>query len=126
MDDASSPGKQPELPQRGENLLPPAEAQDFKEELDWARDGLGFQESPIKIRGDMEVAEGRREPAGAAGRIELQQQQQVLAVVVLPKEEKTLGQRFEEMRKTREERDMEKLRRKAQKAKEPRYEEEAE
>ena len=41
-----------------------------------------------------------------------------MAAVVQPRVEKTLGHRYEEMKKTREEREMEKLRRKAQKIKE--------
>ena len=114
MDDARSPGKQPEVPQEEENLLPRVEDQEVKKGLDWARDGLGMEDSPIKAKGDNEVADEHREPAVAPGKAEpQQQQQQILAVVVQPKEDKTLGQRFEEMRRTREERKIEKLRRKA-------------
>ena len=127
MDDASPPGqRKPEVPREEVNLLPREEDQEVKAVLDWGLEGLG-PDTPIKMKGDDKVAQEHREPAVALGREEPQKQQQrIQAGVVKPKEEKTLGQRFEEMRKTREERDMEKSRRKAQKAKEPRYEEEAE
>ena len=105
MDDASPPGqKKTEVPQEEAKLLPHEEVQEVKVVLDWALECLE-PDTPVKVSGDNEVAQAK-------------QQQQVQVGVVKPKEEKTLGERFEEMRKTREEREMEKLRRKAQKAKE--------
>ena len=103
MDDASTPGqKKPEMPRGEKNLLLRGEEEDVKAKLDWGVEGLR-DDTPAKVKDGQDVA---------------QEQQQVLTGVVKPKEEKTLGERFEELRRTRAEREIEKLRRKAQKARE--------
>ena len=76
MDDASPPGKKPEVPREEGNLLPRVEDQGVKAKLDWGLEGLGPKDTPIKVKGDDEVAEEHREPAAALGKEEPQQQQQ--------------------------------------------------